>query len=108
MMREIVETTVRSQSDMQVVATVEAGDTIADAVARSGADVAIVGVERGAEPHLCDDLLYRHPRLHLLAVTDDGRGALLCVLRPHHLPVGDVSPTGLIDAIRASVRAQAT
>jgi DNA-binding NarL/FixJ family response regulator len=107
LMREIVEGAVRSQPDMQVVATVEADDTIADAVARASADVVILGLERGATIGAYDGLLYRHPRLHLVALTDDGRGALMCEMRPQRTAIADVSPSGIVDAIRASTRAGA-
>jgi len=108
MMREIVETTVGSEPDMHVVAALEADDSLAEVVARARADVVILALDAGEELRAYDALLYRHPRLHLLAVTEDGRGAVISELRPHHALLADVSPAGLVDAIRASARAEAS
>lgn len=107
MMREIVTTTLGAQPDMHVVATVEAEDTLADAVVRTQADVVVVGLAPNASPTTYDDLLYQHPRLRVLMVTDDGRGALLSALRPQQVAIDDVSPAGLVEAIRASANAEA-
>ena len=108
MMREIVQSTIASEADMTVVGVVESDDTLADAVERTDADVVILALASPDEIPAYDALLYRHPRLHLLAMVDDARGALLSELRPHRASVGDVSPAGLVDAIRASVRAEAS
>jgi DNA-binding NarL/FixJ family response regulator len=107
MMREIVENIIGAESDMQVVGVAESDDALADAVARTRADVLILALDADGELRAYDALLFRHPRLHVLAVTEDGRGALISELRPHHVPLADVSPAGLVDAIRASARAEA-
>src|SRR5687768_1665623 len=104
MMRDIVEMAIRSQPDMLVVGVtgVEgAGDTLGDAVHRAKPDVVILGLEAATGPRTCEALLYDNPHVRLLEVTDDGRGATLCELRPHRVPIGDVSPEGLVVAIRA-------
>lgn len=105
MLRDIIETAIRSQPDMIVVGVmgvVGAGDALSDAVQRDKPDVVILGIEADAGPHACEALLYDHPHVRLLEVTDDGRGATLCELRPHRVPIGDVSAEGLVGAIRAS------
>ena len=47
------------------------------------------------------DLLGRHPGLTLLTVQGDGRHGSVYRLRPEKIPLGDVSPGALVDAIRA-------
>jgi DNA-binding NarL/FixJ family response regulator len=105
MMRDIVEMAIRSQPDMVIVgllSVVGARDALSDAVQHGRPDVVIVGLEADTEPHACEDLLYDHPRVRLLEVIDDGRRATLCELRPHRVPIGNVSPEGLVGAIRAA------
>jgi hypothetical protein len=43
----------------------------------------------------------------ILAVTGDGRQAVIYELRAHAIPVGEVSPQGLVKAIRTAVQASA-
>jgi len=105
MMRDIVEMAIRSQPDMVIVgllSVVAARDALTDAVRRGRPDVVIVGLEADTEPHACEALLYDHPRVRLLEVIDGGRAATLCELRPHRVPIDNVSPEGLVGAIRAA------
>jgi DNA-binding NarL/FixJ family response regulator len=115
MMREIVESAVSTQADMQIIGAIEerlvergALTAAAEArVERADADVVILGLQRDDEARAYDRLLYVRPRLTLLAITGDGRGAFLYELRPHKVPIGDVSPEGLLGAIRTAARSDA-
>ena len=105
MMHDIVETAIRSQPDMLVVGVMGAlatSDALGSAVQRVRPDVVILGPQsEGARP-TCEALLYDHPHVRLLEVTDDGRGAKLCELRPYRVTIGDVSLEGLMGAIRGT------
>jgi DNA-binding NarL/FixJ family response regulator len=105
MLREIVEDVVSTQADMQIVGAADSLAALPAEVARTSPDVVILALERGAAPTRLDPLLYGQPSLSIVAITEDGRGAFRYELRPQMLPVGNVSPNGLLDAIRASVRA---
>jgi hypothetical protein len=48
-----------------------------------------------------ESLLYANPRLRLVAVSGDGRNAALYELRPCRIPLGELSPQTLVDAVRA-------
>lgn len=57
------------------------------------------------EPELArmnyESLLYGNPRLRLVAVSGDGRNAALYELRPCRIPLGELSPQTLVDAVSA-------
>jgi chemotaxis response regulator CheB len=105
MLRDIVERVVSTQPDMEIVGAAAGADTLSDDVARTTPDVVILAMARDASPHRFDGLLVDRPALSILAITEDGRGAYRYEMRPQVLPLTEVSPSGLLDAIRASVRA---
>ncbi|GJG89711.1 hypothetical protein tb265_48920 [Gemmatimonadetes bacterium T265] len=103
MQQEIVERAARAAPDVELVGPALPGapaGALASAVARTRADVAIVALSDAAAVAAYGGLLYAHPRLRLLAVTDGGRGAVLYELRPHAVPLGELSAGGLLDAVR--------
>ena len=116
MLRDIVESAVTAESDMRLVgdfggreeSSLGIASLIAEAVEAQAPDVVIVDRVDGRSMRLLDGLLYDHPRLAVLAVTRDGRGALLRVMRPHDEVIRDVSPAGLVAAIRRSRRPEIT
>jgi hypothetical protein len=55
-------------------------------------------------PRICRELMAANPRVKVLAVAGDGRRVFLHELRPQTVALGEVSPAGLIDAIRAAMR----
>lgn len=111
MMRDIVERAVSTQPDMQIVgfapARVGAPSAAPSRLVDADADVVIVGVASAQEARAYDPVLFDRPHLRILAITGDGRGAFLYQLRPQAVPIGDVSPQGLVDAIRAGAAAEA-
>jgi hypothetical protein len=119
MLRDIIETAISAQDDMQLVGWLDdvGGDAMSaksisemiHAASASGApDVVVVDrVDERSIP-LLDEVLFDHPRLAVLAVTRDGRCAHMRMLRPLDEVVDRVSPTGLIAAIRRSRRPEMT
>ncbi|MBK5188748.1 MAG: hypothetical protein JJD97_10935 [Gemmatimonadaceae bacterium] len=116
MLRDIIEKAVTAQSDMRLVGEIDVRDAnanvistvVAASLAPDVPDVVIVDRVDERSMRLLDGLLYDHPRLAVIAVTRDGRGAHLRVLRPHDEVIGDVSPMGLVAAIRESRRPEMT
>jgi DNA-binding NarL/FixJ family response regulator len=89
---------------VEVVRETAGEEDLAESVARSRADV-LVTEDAGQElsdRHL--GLMYRHPRLKLLTISPDGRRAALYRLMPRRRLLVDVSPDGLVAAIRGAVR----
>jgi hypothetical protein len=99
MLRDIVEEAVRLQPDMELVDRGDEHD-LSRAIKAGRVAVAIVA-ESGTDSPGHGELLIEHPRLRLLVVGDGGREAHL--LEFQRIPVADVSPRGLVGAIRAAV-----
>jgi hypothetical protein len=100
MLREIVEDSIRSQPDMKLIDSGDRHD-LPLAIKRARADVVIVA-ERGVDDSVShEQILLENPRLMVLVVSRNGRKATLWQFR--RIPVAEVSPQGLVDAIRAAV-----
>lgn len=102
MLRDIVQDAVRFQPDMELVECDDAVDLL-QTIKALAVSVAVVAEPGGDSPGP-GELLLENPGLHVLVVTDDGRHAHMLELQ--RLPVVDVSPRGLVRAIRAAVGAR--
>ena len=97
MLRDIIETAVKSQPDMELVNREDEGD-VEQAVQNQWVDVAIVG--SGAP--LCERVFLSRPRLKVLVVRVDGRAAEVFEFSGHS--VVEPSPQNLLEAIRRALR----
>ena len=100
LLREIVEAAVRFQPDMELVNAPD-GNDLPMVIKGRQVDVVIAGEREADNPGLGEQLLLKNPHLKVVVVTEDGREARLFELRQVRVP--DVSPQGLVDAIRAAV-----
>jgi DNA-binding NarL/FixJ family response regulator len=96
LLRDIVAQAIARQPDMELISATS-GEL--DAVRCGDADVAIV--EDVSDAHGVPAPLIANPDLKVIVVTDNGRSAHVVALS--RWPVGEVSPQGLVDAIRAAV-----
>lgn len=102
LLREIIQHTVAAQSDMTLVgAATRRG--LSRAIRRHQADLAIVADSTGHRLASHERLLLRHAGLKLLVVRRDGRQAELMEFR--QVCFDDISPRGLIEAIRGAAGA---
>ena len=103
-LRKVIEHAVSAQSDMRLVGEYDGRDSHARTLSKTITELSasdrpdVVVVERA----------YEHPRLAVLAVTGGGREAHLRVLRPYEESFADVSPLGIVAAIRESGRPERT
>jgi DNA-binding NarL/FixJ family response regulator len=105
MMREIMEDAVRSQSDMKLIDGGEGFD-LPTAIKGKHVDVLIVSEHRVGDPVSHQQLLLEKHRLKVLVMSRDAREAHLLEVR--QMPVAEVSPQGLVEAIRLAVRSGAS
>lgn len=87
---------------MEVVAEAPSHHRLREGVAASGANFVIAGVEDADVIHACGEVLAERRVTAVLAVEADGRRGFLYDLRAHGAPFGEVSPEGLLGAIRAA------
>jgi hypothetical protein len=103
-MREIVQHALGDAPDIEVVGIVDAFDELAGALTRVQPDVLVVGLGDESDAPRLDPFLYAMPRLTCLAIAGDARRAFLSELQPRAKPLGNVSPVGLVQAIRSTLR----
>ncbi len=100
MLSDIVADTIGNQTDMDVVGELRTRAGLQAGVRDAFADVVIMGLDDLDLPSECLALFDAYPTIRVLGVSSDGRSASLYELRPHRLPLGEVSPDGLVQAIR--------
>jgi hypothetical protein len=94
---DIIRTALAAEPAVELVGEVSA-PAAAEAVAATGAEVAILG-DGEALSVTAFDLLAAHPRLKVLGMTGSGREAVLYECRPVMTRLGEASPRVLLDAI---------
>jgi DNA-binding NarL/FixJ family response regulator len=96
---DILHHVVELAPDMTIVGQTTDAD-LASAAKRARADVILVGEDVKQGTHEYAELLRARPALKLLAITDDGKNGTLYEMRPHKIPLGEISAETLRDAIR--------
>lgn len=105
LLRDVIRYLLSDQPDMEVIGNISDWLELLVTAREMHADVVILGVESSELPGICSHLLHELPDIKLLGVTDDTRHAFLHELRPQKVPLREASAQGLLDAIRAAVRA---
>jgi len=68
----------------------------------AGAEVVLVSVGASRSVDTCDELLYRAPRTRVVAVEGNRGRVTVYQLRPEEALIGELSPSELIEVIRAA------
>jgi hypothetical protein len=100
---DIISGTLLTEPNVEVRTEAGSGDAV-EAVRRAAPDVAIVGDDSTAGEHDWERVLRELPGLKVLTILDDGRQGFLYELRPCRVPLGEVSPQTLLDAVRRAKR----
>ena len=98
LMREIVEGTISKQLDMDLVTPGQSTMRVEPVEP----DIAVVGTREPGDAARPNALLRQWPRSHVVMLALSGRDAALYSLRPHKTPLGEVSPTRLIEIMRSA------
>jgi hypothetical protein len=98
MLGDIVVQSLAPHPDVEIVRAPDARD-LAGAVQASGAE-AVVGTEGELPLREVCSLLDDHPRARVFTLDPDARMAWLYELRPERVPLGELSPSRLAEAIR--------
>ena len=105
MLTEIVREVLEKAPDLEVVGAVSSLDELDSALTVHQADVVVAGIAGPNGGGRFDALLRAHPAVRVFSLEANGRETVLYELRPKSVSLGNVSPEGLIDAIRASAGA---
>ena len=92
---------------MEVVGAIDESAPLLAAVERTGAELVVLGVGRGGVPPECDELLYTHCDARVLALEGNADSGFLYQLLPGKVPLGELGPERLIEAIRRPAAARA-
>jgi hypothetical protein len=99
LLREILDTALGAHADIELFSSADAG--LLRSVETCGADALIIAGEVHELRRQHHQVLVEHPLLKIFVVTDDGRAVhQLELLRT---PIAEVSPIGIVDAIRRAV-----
>ena len=101
-LRDIVRQAVERQEDMEVVAEAAEGHRLRAEVEGSGAGVVIVGLEDADAVEACAAVVAERPATKVLGLEADGRRGILYALRVPRVALDDLSPEGLVAAVRAA------
>lgn len=103
LLHDIVHAILSKQPDIDIDAgaMVTSTDEFAQMDALDDAEVAVIAATGMAEVDY-ESLLYAHPRLRLVAIAGDGKGAVVYELHPSRVALGEFSPQVLVDAIRST------
>lgn len=99
---DVIRAALTAEPAVEVVGDVPR-DRAGDAVAATGAQVAIVG-DGDVLPAIALDLLATHPGLKVLGMTGAGGQAVLYECRPVATRLGQASPRLLVEAILGAAR----
>lgn len=103
MLRDIVRDILEGQPDMHVVSDTRPDDEWRRVVARETPDIIVVQMNADGLAPLGDQVLWHHDRANVLGLSADGRSAAMYQLRLRRTTVLEVSPDGLLKAIRGAV-----
>jgi hypothetical protein len=103
LLREIVRETVAREPDLDVVAEHDADVDVRTAVEGDDVDFVIVGSEATARAGV-RALVGAELGVRALELHSDGKESVLYELRPHRVPLGEISPETLLRTIRAVPR----
>lgn len=105
MLHEIVHRSVDECDDMLVVGSLHEHDegVLVQQVEETEPEVVVIGADHpDVLAKRCPALLENRAMTKLLAVADDGGETFLYELRPARTPLGELSPTALLAAIRSA------
>lgn len=100
LLRDIVHASVEGKSDIELVGEASAAEDLPALLGTCDPHVLVIGHPAADEAELWPDLLYRHPRLRILAVKQESGRARLYYLRPEALTFLEISMELLLQTIR--------
>lgn len=100
---DLIRQTVAGHDDVEIVAFVRDVPELESVVQGTEVDLVIAGLAaETSELGRFDKALATRPRMRVLAIEGDGRTARMYMLVPRIIPLGPLSPSMLIELIRAT------
>ena len=105
-LRDVFTDVLASADDIQLLGSSAEALDILLATGAFRADVVVVLMEWGEVPGIASHLVAEYPHVKVLGVTGDAKLAMLYELQPRLVSLGEISPSGLLEAIRAAMRSE--
>jgi DNA-binding NarL/FixJ family response regulator len=105
MLRSILADIIGPQPDMEIVGNSATTTSLAEAAEREDADIVILARDSAAQGEEYVEVLCGHSRPKVIEISSRGRYGSLYELRPCQVPLGEMSPRRLLEAIRGSLGA---
>lgn len=102
-MRDIVTAAFANEPDVEVVGAADKR-SLQSTLMKLRPDVLVVGRHR-PDLTFAQEVWAHSPYIKVLMISGRGRSAVVYALRPERMEVGDVSPAGLVAAIRDACNA---
>jgi hypothetical protein len=102
MLGEIAEAALADKPDIALAGRPHSAAALARIVQDGKVDVVIMGSRDRGLPAFGREVLVPEPNVKVLTICDDGRESFLYELRPFQTDLGELSPEGLLDAVRAT------
>ena len=99
MLRQIVRRIAEEAPELEVVAEMPDAELDSAEVLGAEPDVVITGADRASQDAVTN-LLCRRRAVRLLGISADARRVTLYELRPQRVPLGELAPATLVNAIR--------
>jgi DNA-binding NarL/FixJ family response regulator len=99
LLRDIVRNVLSGEPDIEIVAEHDIAVDVRDAVEQGDADLVIVGSDESSSA--LREAVAGDRGVRALEVRSDGKESVLYELRPHRVPLGEISPETLLRTIRA-------
>jgi DNA-binding NarL/FixJ family response regulator len=103
MLQDIVRDAVTNEPDVEVVGSLAVREQFLPVLDRLGVDVLVLAAPRADDAEVAERVWEKWPHIKVLMIATGGRSAVLHALRPHRIMLGDVSPQGLVAAIRGDL-----
>jgi hypothetical protein len=101
MLGEIVRSAIDDETDLEIVDEARGLEDLAEHVRRTRPDVILVAAKDGSLPSECVRVMYEPPLPRTLSLSPDGRQTSVYRLVPQRGVIGEVTPEGLVEALRA-------
>jgi hypothetical protein len=103
MLQDIVGSALRAAPDMDIIGLLPTLRSAEELTSYGPADMVIVGLTDGELPEPCMMFIRKAPSNRIIGIAPNGRRSMLCVLAPKTKELGEISPQGLINAIRSAI-----
>jgi hypothetical protein len=91
--------TIRTVEEVDEPQLLDRMDSSPQASRSDETEVFILSLHNEDLPEIGRRILTTYPEAGLLGISSDGRKAVLYELRPHAIPLGELSPASLVDAV---------